>query len=321
MTRIFITGANGFIGRAIWQRWNAAGHRVTGVDIAADPARGVLAGDVSRPGDWQDAAADADWVIHTAALVSNNPTLDEAWRVNVIGTRNVLDAAARGRCSRFLHLSSVRVFSDLSFPDGVGEHHPVRTDGNPYVDTRVTSEHVALQAHCAGELCVTVVRPGDVYGPGSRPWTVIPIQMIKANRFVLPAMGNGVFSPIYIEDLVEGIVAATESPAAAGQVLVLSGGVGVRCRDFFGHYYRMLGKRGPVVVPTPVALSLAHGMRAVSRITGEDSEASATSVRYLARTGTYSIAKARKLIGFQPKVALPEGMRRTRTWLATEGLI
>lgn len=321
MTRIFITGANGFIGRALWQRLHSAGHCVGGVDRTADPARDIVAGDITDTGPWQEAAADAEWVIHTAALVSNNPTLDEAWRVNVLGTRVVLDAAARGRCTRFMHFSSVRVFSDLGFPDEVGEHHPVRPDGNAYVDTRVASEQVVLQAHAAGEVNVTVIRPGDVYGPASRPWTILPVQMIKANRFVLPAMGNGVFSPVYVDDLVHGVVQAAESPAASGQVLTLSGGVAVPCREFFGHYHRMLGRRGPLSLPTPVAVSLAHIAHGIDRLSGRPGEASATSVRYLARTGTYSIAKARALIGFDPATGLVEGMDRTRLWLDAEGLI
>ncbi|WNG81547.1 LLM class flavin-dependent oxidoreductase [Mycobacterium sp. ITM-2016-00316] len=212
-------------------------------------------------------------------------------------------------------------FSDLGFPDGVDEHHPVRPDGNAYVDTRVASEQVVLQAHAAGEVAVTVIRPGDVYGPASRPWTILPVQMIKANRFVLPAMGKGVFSPVYIDDLVHGVVQAAESPAASGQVLTLSGGVGVPCREFFGHYYRMLGRRGPLSLPTPVAVSLAHIAHGIDRLSGRPGEASATSMRYLARTGTYSIAKARGLIGFDPPTGLVEGMDRTRSWLDAEGLI
>lgn len=321
MARVFITGANGFIGRALDAGFRSRGHDTRGVDVVADPARDVIAGDVSRPGGWQQEAAEADWIVHTAALVSNNPTLDEAWRVNVLGTRHVLDAAARGRCTRFLHLSSVRVFSDLSFPDGVDERNPVRPDGNPYVDTRVASEQVVLQAHAAGEVVATIVRPGDVYGPGSRPWTVLPVEMIKANRFVLPAMGRGVFSPVFVDDLAEGIHAAIAADAAAGAVLTLSGGVGVTCREFFGHYYRMLGRRGPVVAPTPVAVSLARVVHAADRARGRDSEASVTSIRYLTRTGTYSIAKARNSIGYAPSTTLTVGMQRTEAWLVERGLI
>ncbi|MFC7618225.1 NAD-dependent epimerase/dehydratase family protein [Actinokineospora soli] len=319
MAKVFITGASGFIGRALADRLTADGHEVRGVDLRADPARGVVAGDIGAPGPWQDEVAGSDWVVHTAALVSNCPDLGTAWRVNALGTRMVLDEA-KG-CARFVHVSSVRVFSDLGFPDGVTEEHPVRPDGNPYVDTRVASEQVVLQAHAAGQVPVTVVRPGDVYGPGSRPWTVLPVAMIKANRFVLPAMGKGVFSPVHIDDLVDGVLLAAASPRAAGQVFTLSGGVGVPCAEFFGHYCAMLGKRGPVVAPTPVALALARAVAAAARSRGAATEANPTAVRYLCRKGTYSIDKARGVLGYRPRVDLAEGMARLRPWLAERGML
>lgn len=321
MSRVFITGANGFIGRALAAHLLERGDDVCGVDIRPDPSRGVVAGDISAAGDWQDAVAGADVVLHTAALVSNVPTLDEAWRVNTLGTRRVLDAAVAANVGRFVYVSSVRAFSDLGFPDGVTEEQPLRPDGNPYVDTRIATEQAVLQAHAAGEIPVTIVRPGDVYGPGSRPWTILPIEMIKANRFILPAMGKGIFSPVYIDDLVDGILRAAEVPDAAGQVFTLSGGVGVTCSEFFGHYYRMLGKRGPVVVPTRVAIGLAHGFETVSGLLRTSTEANPTSVRYLCRTGTYSIDKARRILGYDPKVDLDEGMRRVQGWLTEQGMV
>lgn len=317
--RVLITGASGFIGRSLADRLTARGDAVCGVDMRA--GENVVAGDISTPGPWQDAFAGVDLVIHTAALVSNAPTLDDAWRVNVLGTRNVLDAAVRAGVKRFVHFSSIRAFSDLGFPDGVTEFHPVRPDGNPYVDTRVASEQVVLQAHSAGEVAATIVRPGDVYGPGSRPWTVLPVQLIKQNLFMLPAMGTGVFSPIYIDDLVTGVLLAAESTEAIGHVFTISGGVGVSTKKFFGHYYDMLGKRGPVLLPTSVAIALASGSEQLARFTAISDEISPTSVKYLCRTGTYSIEKARTMLGFEPAIDLDDGMARTRAWLAAQKLI
>ena len=190
--KVFITGASGFIGRTIAAKLRARGDEVCGVDIVANPDANVVAGDISAPGDWQDHTAGCDLIVHTAAIVSNSEDMQAQWRVNTVGTRNTLDAAVRAGARRFVYLSSVRAFSDTGFPDNVTEAWPVRPDGNPYVDTKIACEQVVLQAHAAGEIAVTIVRPGDVYGPGSRPWTIIPVEMIKANRFLLPAMGNGI---------------------------------------------------------------------------------------------------------------------------------
>jgi nucleoside-diphosphate-sugar epimerase len=319
--RVTVTGASGFIGRALAGRLRDQGHTVGGVDLHADPAAGVVAGDIGTDGAWQDEVGRSDLVVHTAAVVSNAVGLAGQWRINVAGTRRVLEAAVRGRATRFVHLSSVRAFSDVHFPDGVTEDHPVRPDGNPYVDTKIAGEQVVLQAHAAGLIDATIVRPGDVYGPGSRPWTVLPVRLIRKNLFLLPARGRGIFSPVYLDDLIDGLLLAAGSPAAAGQVFTLAGGVGVPCREFFGHYYRMLGRRGPLCTPTGFAVAAASAAAGAAAIAGRATEINATSMRYFTRTGTYSIAKARRMLGYEPAVDLAEGMVRTGRWLRTQGLV
>ncbi|MFN8024582.1 MAG: NAD(P)-dependent oxidoreductase [Acidimicrobiales bacterium] len=316
--KVFITGASGFIGRRLVEQLRARGDEVCGVDLHADASNDVVAGDITTPGAWQDHAAGCDLVIHTAAIVSNAEGMDAQWRANTLGTRLVLDAACRAGATRFVYFSSVRAFSDLGFPDGVTEAYPVRPDGNAYVDTKIACEQVVLQAHAAGEVDVTIVRPGDVYGPGSRPWTVIPIEKIRKGQFLLPAMGNGIFSPVYIDDLVAGVLFAASHPDAVGQVFTISGGVGVTCKEFFGHYYRMLDKRGPTVVPTAIAVAGARASAAMARLFRVKTEVNPTSIRYFARTGTYSIEKARRMLGYDPQIDLATGMARIEEWLSTQ---
>lgn len=321
MNRVLVTGAAGFIGRALTQRLEAGGAEVRGVDIRADRERDIVAGDIATPGPWQAAAEGCDTVIHTAAAVTNAATRERGWRINVLGTRNVIDAARSAGARRFVHFSSCRAYSDLDFPDGVTEEYPVRPDGSVYVDTKVASEQVALQAHAAGEVEATIIRPGDVYGPGSRPWTLLIIEAIRSRQFLLPAMGRGIFSPTYIDNLVDGVILAATRPEGAGHVFMISDGVGVTTSEFFGHYYRMLGRRGPRVVPSAAALVLAALPEGVAALTRKETEIRRESMRYLARRGTYSIEKARDLLGYEPAIDLEEGMRRTELWLRAEGLL
>lgn len=315
---VFITGASGFIGHALASLYREAGATVRGMDLHADPAHDVVAGDIAVPGPWQDHAAGCDLVVHTAAVVSlrlRDP--DGVWRANVLGTEHAVQAAERAGAERFLHFSSVTVFG-MDFPDGTDERHPVRTTGVPYPDTKIASEQLVLQAHLDGRVPVTVVRPGDVYGPRSRAWAVQPVELMRARRFVLPAGGRGVFSPVYVDDLVRGVVAAAATPAAAGQVFTLSGGVGVPNREFFGHYADALGVRLPTV---PVAV--ARGAAAVvDRLDRKGTgDLNPRAVDYLMRSGTYSIAKAERVLGWRPKVPLATGMERTLAWLRAEGLV
>jgi nucleoside-diphosphate-sugar epimerase len=317
----FVTGALGFIGGAIGDRLRADGWRVTGVDVRANAALGVVAGDISKPGAWQQAASDCELVIHTAAVVSNAVGFGEQWQVNVLGTRRAIDAAVAGGASRFVLFSSIRAFGDGGFPDGVDERWPVRPDGSPYVNTKVAAEQVALQAHAAGELSVTVIRPGDAYGPGSRPWVVLPLEAIRSGQFVLPARGRGIFSPIYVEDLVDGVLLAATKPEGAGQVFTLTDGAPVTTAEYFGHLARLAGKPAPRGLPTAVLVAATSAATLVARVRGATSEINPETMRYLAREGSYSIQRARELLGFEPKVTLAEGITRTERWLRDEGLI
>jgi nucleoside-diphosphate-sugar epimerase len=319
--RVLVTGAAGFIGRAIGVRLRADGDEVVGIDRVADPVAGIHAGDTTAPAPWRAHLDGCEAVVHTAAVVSNAVDLDEQWRVNVLGTRRVIEAARDAGVRRVVHLSSVRAFSDTAFPDGVTEDHPARPDGNPYVDTKIASEHVALQAHAAGEIEAVVIRPADVYGPGSVPWVLKPLDAIAARQFVLPAMGGGIHSPVYIDDLVTGMVLALRRPAAAGHVFTISGPRGVRSDEYFGHLYRMLGRRGPLGIPTGPAVALAHVADRLNRLRGARNDVNAISMRYLARRGTYSIEKARRVLDYAPAVDLDEGMRRTEAWLRDEGRV
>lgn len=305
-SRVGITGALGFIGATLKRRYDEAGIDVVGVDLNEAP--GVVAGDIARPGPWQGAFTGCDLVVHTAAMLDNSSPRPRHWEVTVLGTRHVLDAAVRAGTRRFVHVSSVRAFSDLDFPDGVNERHPVRPDGHRYVDTKVAGEHVVLQAHAAGEVDATIIRPGDVYGPGSKPWTLLPIFGFRSGAFALPAGRGFIFSPVYVDNLLDGIELAAASPAAVGQVFTISDGVGVDNLDFFGHYARMLGVDVPTYDPPDSASPRPYAPEV-------------EAFDYLERRGTYSIDKARELLGYEPLVGLEEGMARTEAWLRSSGLL
>src|SRR5690606_12660396 len=224
----------------------------------------------------------------------------------VEGTRTALAEAARAGVLRVVHVSSTIVHG-THFVDGVDESGPVRMTGNPYTDTTVAAEHQALMAHAAGDVAVTIVRPGDVYGPHSQAWTVRPVELMRRGMFVLIDGGRGVLSPTYIDDAVDGIVAAAESERAVGQVLHITGGIGVPAHEFFGRYAELLGR--PLrSLPALAAAAITAPVDAVSRSLGRHPSFPPRAIEYMTHPGTYSIAKAAELLGWEPKIDLDEGM-------------
>jgi nucleoside-diphosphate-sugar epimerase len=319
-SKVFISGALGFIGSVLAERYRNEGAEVRGVDVRADPALGVVAGDIAKEGAWQEHASGCDLVVNTAAYVGFGGDLDPVWRANVLGARRVIDAAARGGADRFVQFSSVTTFG-FDYPDGVDESYPVRLTGNPYPDSKIASEQVTLQAHLAGDVQATIVRPGDVYGPRSRGWTLLPAKMIKSGQMVLPDGGRGQIGPVYVDNLVDGVTLAAASPDAVGEIFTIADGFAVDIGEFFGHYARMLGKPNLRSLPTPIARTIAATGGRLEKALGRDTEMSSASIDYLAKRGGYSIEKARRVLGYEPKVGLEEGMRRCEEWLRAEGIV
>jgi len=320
--KVFVTGANGFIGRALMRRFRDLGAAVCGVDIEADPEWDIVAGDIGESGAWQGHARGCDLVINTAAVVSNTAPRDLYWKISVNGVRKVIDAAVAGGASRLVQISSCAAFGGGT-PAGVDERWPIAAvTGRNYADAKAASEHPALAAHASGEVACTIIRPSDVYGPGSRPWILIPLEMIRKGMFILPAHGRGIISHLFIDDLVDGIVLAAGLDRGAGQIFTITGGRGVPCGEFFSYHWRWAGKAGPPrSFSTATAVRIAETARIVSRLLGKRTEASGASMLMLAANKSWSIEKARRLLGYEPKITVEEGMRRTESWLRELGIV
>jgi nucleoside-diphosphate-sugar epimerase len=320
-SRIGVTGAGGFIGRALCERLVADGATVAGLDVAPGAEQRVTAaGAEFRLADTTDAdgvaaaLADCNGVIHTAAIVSDWGPMADFVRVNVGGTRNVLDAAEAAGAERVVHVSSVAVWG-YEFHHDISEDAKPRQAGAPYIDTKAASHTMALRRGAA------VVRPGDVYGPGSIPWAVRPLEAMRAGRFFLPGKGEGLMTPVYIDDLVDCIVRALVHPGAGGQAFTAWDGHAVTAAEFFGHYARMLGRDHVRTLPLGVIKLAALAQELQARAAGRAPQVSRQALTYLSRRATYPNARAREILGWSPAIELPEGMRRTENWFRDQELL
>ena len=290
---VAVTGASGFIGAALTNRLRADGDEVVGIDVTGNPDRRA---DVSDPSATVAALGGADAIVHAAAIVAERGRMEDFVRVNVRGTRNVLDAAGPRRT---VVIASVAGWG-YEFRRDLDEDAPPRPCGLPYVDTKGATETLALRRGA------TVIRPGDVYGPGSTPWVVRPLEMIRAGRFYLPSPGDGVMTLVYIDDLVDAIVRALREPRAAGRAYTVWDGEPVPARE----YFERLGGRPVRTLPAPV-------LRAAARAMGVGPAA----VTFVTRRAAYPNERARAELGWRPSTTLDQGMARTREWARATGLL
>ena len=317
--KVLITGANGFIGNRLLQHYKSQGIAVIGVDLTGNQ-EDIFQGDIGQPESISHLLADCEVVIHTAALVSNAIADADMWRVNVLATHNLVEAAKKHNVKRFVQISSIVAYGNTATGE-LDENHPVHADGGSYVLTKLASEHAVLAATANSAMELVIIRPGDVYGPGSRPWVVLPLEAINKGQFMLPAKGEGFFRPIYIDDLIRGIALATTSQQAAGEIINLSCEGYITTAQFFSYHYRWLNKRGPLKVPTSLALFAAATASKIAGVTGGVNEASTATVRQLSTNSWFSIAKAERLLGWKPEVSLNTGMQASQEWAKSQGLI
>jgi nucleoside-diphosphate-sugar epimerase len=316
-----VTGAGGFIGNAICRRLAAEGASVRGLDLnPAAAGRVISTGATFAEADVADrealgAALDqASLVVHTAAHVRDWGSMDEFVRVNVAGTANVLDASAEAGADRVVHISSVVVYGYESRAEQDERAHR-RAHGIPYIDTKSASDRLACRRGAV------VIRPGDVYGPGSVPWTLRPLQMARAGQLAVPGRGDGLMLPLYIDDLSEAVVLALVSGEAGEAYTVWDDRGRVTFEEHFNRLARFAGGHEARRLPRPV-LELA-GMAAErwAQLRDEPPAFTARAVTFIDRRGTVSAAKAREQLGWEPRVSYEEGMRRTQEWLRAERLI
>ncbi len=326
--RVLVTGATGLIGSHLAERLALAGGALVR-GLARDrrsahwlAERGVdlVCGDVTDASSLANAVHGCSVVFHAAGWVHEGGSRAEAWTVNVDGTKNLVDVALRANVKRFVHLSSSHVYG---FPSvqAVDETHPVRPCGRPYSDSKVAAEAVVFAAHRENGLPVVVARPSQVYGPRSAQFTIRPVEAIKRGRMTLVDGGRFLCNPIFIDDLIDGLVLCATTDAAIGEAINFTGGVAVPWSDFFGHYGRMLGVDRFRSVPYPFAWLIAWGNEIRTAIKGKRARINREVIRSLRARCSFSNEKARRLLGWTPRYDLAEGMKRTEAWLRAEGYL
>lgn len=325
--RAVVTGATGFIGARLVDRLLAEGHEV--LAVTRDPARlheahrgrvVPLVADLAHEAPSLPEGVEA--VFHAAADMRMAAPLKAVRQTTVDGTYRMLEAAQRARVGRFVHVSSQAVYGfDRHYHDA-DESTPMRPSPHAYCESKRLAEVAVWEAARAG-LSVTVLRPGFVYGPGDRA-TLPPVAAMLASGQLTHLVSWGEFDTgcLHVDNLVSGLLLAARTPAAAGQAYHLGDGRILTIRQLVDGLCRELGI-------APPRRSLPHGL---VRALGAACEAAWWAgrlrgdpplTRFLAdlvcRNSGFSIAKARKQLGYVPERQWEEALPETAAWCRTAG--
>lgn len=218
MARVFLTGATGFLGRRVAARLRQRGHSVTALQRQASDAPDVIVGDLTTPVEWGARLAGHDVIVHLAAVTGKAPKLEYA-RVNVGGTRALIEAAHHAGVPRLLFCSSIAA----TFPN---------LESYPYAESKVAAEALVRQSG----LRTTILRPTIIAGAGS---PVLSKLADLAALPVIPLFGDGRVrvQPILAEDLAAFMVDCIETDRFDGEILELGGRDVLTIRQMLGRLH------------------------------------------------------------------------------------
>ncbi len=324
---VLVTGATGFLGSALVMELVKQKQPVRVLARDEGKARAqfgdaidaidIVVGEITDAAQVQRAVEGATVVYHFAGRLYHPSTPAELYyRTHVEGTRILLDACKdagrQSRLQRIVHCSTTGVH-------GVTGKTPAAEDApfaptNPYEETKLQGELLALKAWKEDGLPVSVARPGLVYGPGDLHLLGF-FSSIQKGRPCLIDGGKALIHPIYIDDMTAAFLLCAERPQAVGHSYNFAGDTPVSFRELATAIARSLGKPLPGGdIPRWLANFASDIFALVPGMKGENAPLTRSRVKFLTNSRVYDIGRARSDLGFAPAVSLEEGMRRSAEW-------
>ena len=318
--KVLVTGANGFVGRALLNRLTnyECVAFVRDLDRASDLARDncrLAQGDVTDLASLERAVQGVDVIIHLAAWASDTGARHIVQATNVGGTANAIRAGQVAGVRRFIHMSSCAVYGGAPSLD-IDEEHPMRITGQVYHDSKVEAEREVASAAESSALQTVVLRPPHIFGPDSTHFTVRPMKMILEDRVVLIDGGKYHFKPVYIDNLIDAVGLVLAKPPPSGGVYNIADGYVKTWSELFSRYAEILNRRPKMrSVPRAVAMALAYPSQWLLPWFGRKPPFTTGTVRALTSANSYASRRARKELGWEPQVGWDGAMERIASWI------
>lgn len=325
---LLVTGATGLVGSHVCQRARELGIRTRAL-VRENSDKGQLAqwgvdfvyGDLNDYDSHRKAAEGVTALVHCAAKVGDWGPVDEYRRVNVHGTESLLRAVESNGClKRVVHISSLGVYPARDH-HGTDETEPLSLAGiDGYTLTKAESE-MAVREHIEKHrLPAIILRPGFIYGPRDR--TILPriMDRLRTRSFKFLGDGHSLLNNTYVGNLVDAIFLALDRDDLIGEVFNITDGKLVTKRQFIGRICELAGLPVPTkAVPLAVAKGLAKVMEAIWKAfdAHEAPILSSARIKFLGLNLDYSIEKAQRVLGYEPRVSFADGMAEAIAWHRT----
>ena len=309
--KVLVTGADGFIGSHLTERLVELGVKVRALVyynsfnswgwLDSFPKETlnkieIIQGDIRDIYNLRSVMKNVDIVFHLAALIAipySYISPVSYIKTNIEGTLNVLQVATDLKLEKVIHTSTSETYGTAQYIP-IDENHPLQGQ-SPYSASKIGADMIAESFYCAFNLPVATARPFNTYGPRQSARAVIPtiVSQIISNSSIRLGSLNPTRDFVYVKDTVEGLIAVAQSDKSVGEVINIGTGVETSIGDLFEKIKTVLGKDVKVTFDE-------------ERVRPEKSEV----LRLCAST-----EKAAKLLNFQTKYTLEEGLKETIDWI------
>ena len=319
--RVFVTGGTGFTGSHLVRRLLEKGHKVSVIDnqkgLFYDELKAAGAtievGSITDKGLVDKMVKDCEVVHHLAAAFRQlNVPERYYWDVNVEGTRQLLESAQRFRIRKFIYCSTQGVHGHIKNPPG-NEQSPIAPE-DYYQLTKYEGEKVVREYVDKGLDAVTL-RPTAIYGPGDPERFLILFRMAKRESFLMFGNGQTFYHPVYIDNLVDAFELAAEKEGNRGQTYIIAD----------EHYYSLNDLVRQVATAMGVSVRIRHFPFWPLWTAAWACETACKPLRltppifrrrvdWFRQVRAFSIDKAKRELGYRPRVDLTTGLNRTAKW-------
>lgn len=326
--KVLVTGGTGFTGKALVRRLLDEGHEVVALDyqegLKTEELRQwgakVVIGTVTDRAVVRQVMEGIEIVHHLAAAFREmdvpNTYYDE---VNVEGTRIVLEEAYQQKVKKFIYCSTCGVHGNIDNPPG-GEDSPIQP-ADYYQRTKYEAEPI-VQEYFRKGMKTVILRPAAIYGPGDPERFFMIFKRVARGMF--PMFGNGrtYYHPLYIDNLIDAFILAMEEGKGDGQAYLIADEEFFEIEELVKRTARALGVTVRIphfpVMPVVIAGHLCEKLCKPFHITPIIFP---RRVDWYRQNRAFKIDKAKRDLGYNPRVGLDEGLRRTGEWYRQEGYL
>ena len=325
--RVLITGATGLLGGHLLRELQERGEQIRALVLPMENADKLLAqgvevvrGDITDASTLAPAVKDVDFIIHLAGMMGVWRPIADYRAVNVTGSENLYKAAQKAGVRRFVHTSSHTVYG-LGHGRFLREEDALRPDPDPYSITKAEGDKLIRRLMEDSTMETVILRPGTFFGPEDRLHFGRMAERVKQGKGVIVGRGNNALPFCYVTDVVQGFLLATYHEKAPGNVYNITNDHPLTQLEMFNAIADAVGGQRPTrhlpylpiyyggIVAEKIA-SMRHTKPFVTRL----------GAMMFGTDNRHSVDKARRELGYEPKVDLREGIKLAAEWFNAGGM-